>query len=318
MVRFFATNPLGFRVEGGEIEDGAVDTLQLADLAVTTAKLAATAVTTAKITNLAITTALIAASAVTVPKISFSEDLPITNGSVLVDNEQGYKAEDNVGTSRNLICLNSSNQLNMGDVNGVANMRLSTTSDTNNITIQAGKVGIGVGVASDKLHVVGSIRMVDGNEGVGKHLVSDVNGKGVWTAAAGAAKALIVASSLDLISSDFTTTSTTLVDITDFTLDVVTTATSTIMMWPHLGTWMNAAQEQAIFEVSIAGTAAGGMHSGDGAGTSSNNLVTASCTGTRTGIASGTITCKVQMRVTASTGNVNNSGNGMLIQALEE
>ncbi|HRH33521.1 MAG TPA: tail fiber domain-containing protein [Catalimonadaceae bacterium] len=41
-------------------------------------------------------------------------------------------------------------------------------------------VGIGTSSPSEKLHVVGSIRMVDGNEGVGKVLTSDANGKAIW------------------------------------------------------------------------------------------------------------------------------------------
>ena len=44
------------------------------------------------------------------------------------------------------------------------------------------KVGIGLVAPTEALHVIGSIRMVDGNEGVGKIMVSDANGKATWTA----------------------------------------------------------------------------------------------------------------------------------------
>jgi len=51
-----------------------------------------------------------------------------------------------------------------------------------NITTATGNVAINVPTATEKLHVVGSIRMVDGNEGAGK-VLTDVagDGVGVWT-----------------------------------------------------------------------------------------------------------------------------------------
>jgi hypothetical protein len=50
--------------------------------------------------------------------------------------------------------------------------RLSVTS--------GGNVGIGTTAPADKLHVAGSIRMVDGSEAAGKVLTSDANGTGSW------------------------------------------------------------------------------------------------------------------------------------------
>lgn len=41
-------------------------------------------------------------------------------------------------------------------------------------------VGIGTTAPTDKLHVDGNIRMVDGNQGAGKVMVSDANGKASW------------------------------------------------------------------------------------------------------------------------------------------
>lgn len=49
------------------------------------------------------------------------------------------------------------------------------------MTLKAnGNVGIGTSVADSKLHVQGQIRMVDGNEGTGKVMVSDANGTASW------------------------------------------------------------------------------------------------------------------------------------------
>ncbi len=48
----------------------------------------------------------------------------------------------------------------------------------------AGNLGIGTPTPLDKLHVVGNIRMVDGNEAAGNILVSDANGTATWTTTA--------------------------------------------------------------------------------------------------------------------------------------
>jgi hypothetical protein len=49
----------------------------------------------------------------------------------------------------------------------------------------AGNVGIGTTSPDERLHVVGNIRMVDGNQAAGYVLTSDANGVGTWQAAAG-------------------------------------------------------------------------------------------------------------------------------------
>jgi len=175
MPQYFVTNPLGFSVKTSELEDGSV----------------------------------------TVIKTSFSTDLPITSGDILVDNAKGLKAEDSGGTSRNLICLNASNQLNIGANVGVVNMRLSTTSDTNNLTIQSGNVGVGVGVASEKFHLVGSLRMVDTNEAAGKLMQSDGDGVASWQTIAAALES---AANVGTWSTQFSTTSVTYVDVTSATV----------------------------------------------------------------------------------------------------
>lgn len=49
-----------------------------------------------------------------------------------------------------------------------------------------GNVGIGTASPGSKLHVVGSVRMVDGNEGAGKVMTSDANGVASWSSISGA------------------------------------------------------------------------------------------------------------------------------------
>ena len=48
------------------------------------------------------------------------------------------------------------------------------------VQISWGQVGIGVPNPTESLEVVGSIKMVDGNQSDGKVLVSDANGKAEW------------------------------------------------------------------------------------------------------------------------------------------
>ncbi|MCP4089288.1 MAG: hypothetical protein GY746_05805 [Gammaproteobacteria bacterium] len=52
----------------------------------------------------------------------------------------------------------------------------------NDILAVNGKLGIGTNAPGEELHVVGSIRMVDGNQGAGQVMVSDTNGTARWTA----------------------------------------------------------------------------------------------------------------------------------------
>ncbi|MBC8883910.1 tail fiber domain-containing protein [Flavobacterium piscinae] len=48
------------------------------------------------------------------------------------------------------------------------------------VVLKNGNTGIGSSTPQDKLHVVGNIRMVDGNQAVGKVLTSDANGTATW------------------------------------------------------------------------------------------------------------------------------------------
>lgn len=51
---------------------------------------------------------------------------------------------------------------------------LGKSSEPNN------KVGIGTSTPDERLHVVGTVKIVDGTQGAGKVLTSDANGKGSW------------------------------------------------------------------------------------------------------------------------------------------
>lgn len=62
----------------------------------------------------------------------------------------------------------TSNSLVLGSING-----------TNGATASV-NVGIGTTAPADRLHVVGNIRMVDGNQAAGKVLTSDANGTATW------------------------------------------------------------------------------------------------------------------------------------------
>lgn len=64
--------------------------------------------------------------------------------------------------------VDASDALVLGSVNGVN----GATSTTN--------VGIGVNAPLDRLHVAGSIRMVDGNQAAGRVMVSNANGTASW------------------------------------------------------------------------------------------------------------------------------------------
>ncbi|MCF8258947.1 MAG: hypothetical protein K9J06_15435, partial [Flavobacteriales bacterium] len=81
---------------------------------------------------------------------------------------------------------NGANTANVGFYPGTAELRLRTGQATGILfepngvermrVHSDGNVGIGTSLPVDELHIVGSIRMVDGNQAAGKVMVSDVNG----------------------------------------------------------------------------------------------------------------------------------------------
>ena len=63
-------------------------------------------------------------------------------------------------------------------------IQIFSTLDENMYVIETGNLGIGTTNPSEKLEVVGSIKIVDGNQEAGKVLVSDANGVASWGNAA--------------------------------------------------------------------------------------------------------------------------------------
>ncbi len=68
------------------------------------------------------------------------------------------------------------------DANNNGTMDLAERSDAL-VILKNGNTGIGSSTPADKLHIVGNIRMVDGNQAAGKILASDANGTATWTGA---------------------------------------------------------------------------------------------------------------------------------------
>ncbi|MBA4155293.1 tail fiber domain-containing protein [Flavobacterium sp.] len=97
----------------------------------------------------------------------------------------GHFADVAIGNLSNATALGAkayvttSNSMVLGSINGVN----GATSSVN--------VGIGTTAPSDKLHVVGNIRMVDGNQSTGKILTSDANGTATWQNASANAWGLV-------------------------------------------------------------------------------------------------------------------------------
>lgn len=66
--------------------------------------------------------------------------------------------------------MDANNSLVLGSIAGTNGAAFSTN------------VGIGTTTPADRLHVVGNIRMVDGNQATGRVLTSDANGRATWQA----------------------------------------------------------------------------------------------------------------------------------------
>lgn len=100
--------------------------------------------------------------------------LQFTNASTGVTSSDGLVIGNNVGTQEAGI-------VNFED----ANMYLESGINGAQITVgKNGNIGIGAfdftNLPLDKLHVEGNIRMVDGNQAIGRVLTSDANGRATW------------------------------------------------------------------------------------------------------------------------------------------
>lgn len=85
-----------------------------------------------------------------------------------------------------------------------------------------GNVGIGEATPDEELHIVGNIKMVDGNQGAGKLLTSDVNGVGSWQDPAGGTVDRLTSTTSTLILSDDTTDQTLIGDLGNLKIDATT------------------------------------------------------------------------------------------------
>lgn len=114
-------------------------------------------------------------------------------------------------------------------------------------------------------------------------------------------KEIIINSSVQ--TADFATSSSSFTDVTNpasFTL--VTTKTTTIICIASISDAQNVAGEWNSFRWDIGGTLGGNIQFSRHEGTGNNEGIIV--TGVRTGVGSGTITCKLQMRTNSTTGTI--------------
>ncbi|MFK7937582.1 MAG: tail fiber protein [Saprospiraceae bacterium] len=119
-----------------------------------------------------------------------------TNGSIYMGADAGksddFVGGDNVGIGTNALSSNDTGANNTGIGKGadVSSGNLSnataigadaTVSQSNALVLgNNANVGIGTSTPDEKLHVVGNVKIVDGNAQAGYVLTSDANGVGTW------------------------------------------------------------------------------------------------------------------------------------------
>lgn len=89
------------------------------------------------------------------------------------------------GSDTGYVNTSGSGGLNIAAINAAGVIRFATggnAAGNERMRIDAtGNVGLGTSAPDTKLHVAGSIKMVDGNQGAGRVLTSDANGVGSWS-----------------------------------------------------------------------------------------------------------------------------------------
>jgi hypothetical protein len=111
-----------------------------------------------------------------------------TTGAVNINANGNFSTNINTGTSTSNVTIGGgSNNILLPKFTTVGGL-IYTAANTGQIgsTTQLiwdntnGRLGIGTAAPTENLHVAGNIRMVDGNEGAGKVMVSDANGTASW------------------------------------------------------------------------------------------------------------------------------------------
>lgn len=99
-----------------------------------------------------------------------------TNNSLAIGNSSNASGQQStaIGTSA------SSSGQNATAIGYQATATQANSIIFGNSTNNNNKIGIGTNTPDERLHVVGSIKIVDGTQGLGKVLTSDANGKGTW------------------------------------------------------------------------------------------------------------------------------------------
>jgi len=118
---------------------------------------------------------------------------PFTNGNVHVRTTDNYAADIGAsltfggmfgpGFTRNFASIEArKTNSDLFDQNGYLQFKtlgVGSLLERMRIT-NTGNVGIGTSIPLDRLHIIGNIRMIDGNQAAGKVLTSDVNGTASW------------------------------------------------------------------------------------------------------------------------------------------
>ncbi len=110
------------------------------------------------------------------------------NNTIIGGGEAGYyltNAENNtfLGSDAGATSMGGNNNIAIG-----AQAHTPSSTESNQLSIgnwiygrYNGNIGIGTSNPTEKLHIQGKIKIVDGTQGAGKILVSDANGVGTWT-----------------------------------------------------------------------------------------------------------------------------------------
>ena len=148
----------------------------------------------------------------------------------------------------------------------------------------------------------------------GQVLTSNGAGTAPTFQAAAGGKAHVIGFENSPMSSDFTTTSTSFVDITGYSGSVVTSVTSSIMAWVSMNL-QNTAVQFVITQLVIDGSDSGLAKSVAGA---NNQGITQAITGVKTGVAAATVKALVQMKTASDTAQCNDTFDNITILAIEE